>query len=53
LINDSTAVKVPIVKGISTDTRVEILSPKFGKDDRLLNSGNYGLPDTAFVKITK
>ena len=52
LINDSTAVKVPIVKGISTDTRVEILLPKFGKEDRLLNSGNYGLPDTAYVKIT-
>jgi biotin carboxyl carrier protein len=53
LINDSTAVKVPVIKGISTDTRVEILSPKFGKDDRLVNAGNYGLPDTAYVKIGK
>ncbi len=51
LLNDSIALKVPIVKGISTDTRVEILSPKFAKDDRLLNSGNYGLADTASVKI--
>jgi hypothetical protein len=53
LINDSTAVKVPIVKGISTDTHVEILSPKFAKDDKLVNSGNYGLPDTTYVKITQ
>jgi biotin carboxyl carrier protein len=52
LINDSTAVKVRVVKGISTDTRVEILSPKFSKDDRLVNTGNYGLPDTAYVKIS-
>ena len=53
LINDSIAVKVPIIKGISTDTHVEILSPKFSKDDRLINTGNYGLPDTANVKITQ
>jgi biotin carboxyl carrier protein len=53
LINDSTAVKVPVVKGISTDKQVEILSPKFSKEDRLVNTGNYGLPDTAYVKITK
>ena len=53
LINDSTAVKVPIVKGISTDTRVEILSPKFSKNDRLVNTGNYGLADTAYVKIMR
>jgi len=52
LINDSTAVKVPVIKGISTDTRVEIISPKFSKNDRLVNAGNYGLPDTAYVKIT-
>ena len=53
LINDSTAVKVPIIKGISTDTKVEILSPTFSKEDRLVDTGNYGLPDTAYVKIGK
>jgi biotin carboxyl carrier protein len=53
LINDSTAVKVPVVKGISTDIRVEIISPKFNKNDRLVNTGNYGLPDTAYVKVTQ
>ena len=53
LINDSTAVKVPIIKGISTDTKVEILSPTFSNEDRLVDTGNYGLPDTAYVKIGK
>jgi len=51
LINDSTAIKIPVKIGIVTDTRVEILSPLFDKPDRLINSGNYGLPDTALVKI--
>ena len=51
LINDSTAIKVPVKTGIVTDTEVQILSPKFDKLDRLINTGNYGLPDTALVNI--
>jgi hypothetical protein len=51
LINDSTAIKIPVKTGIVTDTQVEILSPLFAKSDRLINSGNYGLPDTALVNI--
>ena len=31
--------------------QVEILSPLFDKLDRLINTGNYGLPDTALVNI--
>ncbi|MDB5281315.1 MAG: HlyD family efflux transporter periplasmic adaptor subunit [Bacteroidota bacterium] len=53
LINDSTAVRVPIVKGIETDGRVEIISPKFSSTDRILLTGNYGLGDTALVQIVK
>lgn len=53
LINDTTAVKVPINKGITTDSKIEILSPKFNLNDRIINTGNYGLADTAFVKIIK
>lgn len=55
LTDDSTAVKVPVRKGIESGERVEILSPKFGTDDRILLSGNFGLPDTArvVVKSTK
>ncbi len=51
LINDSTAIKVPICKGIETSEKVEILKPSFYKTDRILLSGNYGLPDTARVII--
>jgi pyruvate/2-oxoglutarate dehydrogenase complex dihydrolipoamide acyltransferase (E2) component len=53
LINDSTAVKVAVKPGIVTDTRIEILLPLFANSDRLVNSGHYGLPDTARVNITQ
>lgn len=53
LINATTAVKVPVNKGIEVGDRVEILSPKFSKDDRIVVSGNYGLSDTAKVKIVQ
>ncbi len=51
LINDSTAVKIPIKKGIETGNNVEILQPDFSKTDRIILTGNYGLPDTAKVII--
>jgi biotin carboxyl carrier protein len=51
LINDTTAVRVNIVKGISGENKIEILSPRFSKADRIINSGNYGLPDTVYVSI--
>lgn len=53
LINDSTAVRTDIKKGITLESKIEILSPQFSKDDRIVNSGNYGLPDTALVVINK
>jgi biotin carboxyl carrier protein len=53
LINDTTAVRVPVVKGISADNKIEIVSPVFGPADRIINTGQYGLADTAFVTINK
>ena len=53
LINDSTAVRVPITKGIETTDRIEILSPKFSTSDKFLLTGNFGLSDTAKVKVTQ
>jgi len=53
LIDSATAVKVSVKKGIETKDRVEILSPAFTPSDRILVSGNYGLPDTAKVKVTE
>lgn len=51
LVDDSTAVKVPVRKGLESGDRVEIVAPKFGKDDRILISGNFGMPDTAHVMV--
>lgn len=53
LIDSVTAVKVPVVKGLETAERVEIKSPAFSTLDKILLKGNYGLPDTAKVKIMK
>jgi len=51
LLNDSMAIKVDISPGIMNKESVEILEPQFQKSDKILVSGNYGLPDTAFVKV--
>lgn len=51
LINDSTAVKVPVVRGERSGDAVEIRSPQFHSTDRIVVAGNYGLPDTARVRI--
>ncbi|MBK0378519.1 efflux RND transporter periplasmic adaptor subunit [Mucilaginibacter segetis] len=51
LINDSTAVKTIVTKGIETGDRVEITSPAFQPSDRIVETGNYGLADTARIKI--
>ena len=53
MIDSVTAVKVPIIKGMETDDRVEVLRPQFSPADKILLTGNYGLPDTAKVKIVK
>ncbi|MBS1916338.1 MAG: HlyD family efflux transporter periplasmic adaptor subunit [Bacteroidetes bacterium] len=51
LIDSTTAVRVPIQKGMETNTSVEILSPKFSPGDQILVTGNYGLSDTAKVAV--
>ncbi len=53
MIDSSTAVKVPVTKGIETGDKVEILSPPFSPNDKIVVTGNYGLPDTAKVKIVQ
>lgn len=53
VIDDSTAVKVPVEKGMEVNDRVEILKPEFSNTDRFLLTGNYGLADTAKIKIIK
>ncbi|MEO6488542.1 MAG: HlyD family efflux transporter periplasmic adaptor subunit [Ferruginibacter sp.] len=51
LLNDSIAVKVEIKKGMETKEKIEISSPIFSEDDRIILKGNYGLPDTAKIII--
>jgi multidrug efflux pump subunit AcrA (membrane-fusion protein) len=51
MIDSSTAVKVAVTKGIETSDRIEILSPPLSAGDKILLTGNYGLADTAKVKI--
>lgn len=51
LIDSVTAVKVPIKKGLENATNVEIVSPALKPSDKILLTGNYGLPDTAKVTI--
>jgi multidrug efflux pump subunit AcrA (membrane-fusion protein) len=51
LIDSVTAVKIPVKKGIETKERIEILSPVFNENDKILLTGNYGLADTAKVRI--
>jgi multidrug efflux pump subunit AcrA (membrane-fusion protein) len=51
LINDSTAVKVPVRVGLSSKENVEVIDPKFSSEDRIIITGNYGLPDTALINV--
>ncbi|MDR3007426.1 MAG: efflux RND transporter periplasmic adaptor subunit [Sphingobacterium sp.] len=53
LINDSTAVKTIIEKGIETDKFIQVKSGDLTTKDPVLISGNFGLSDTAAVHIAK
>jgi hypothetical protein len=53
LLNDSTAVKVPVAVGAQEKDHIEIKQPVFSARDRILLTGNFGLDDTAAVKITR
>jgi multidrug efflux pump subunit AcrA (membrane-fusion protein) len=53
LVNDSLALKVPVKTGLEQNGRVEILSPAFSPADRIVLTGNFGLEDSAAVKLTK
>jgi biotin carboxyl carrier protein len=53
LLNDSTAIKVVVNKGFENNEEVEITKPEFLPSDRIVLSGNYGLPDTARITIIK
>jgi multidrug efflux pump subunit AcrA (membrane-fusion protein) len=45
-----TAVKTIVKKGLEKNGKIEIIDPVFSKNDQILVTGNYGLPDTAKVR---
>jgi len=53
LINDTTAVRVDVQKGIENDSLTQILNQGFKPSDRIISVGAYGLPDTAQVEIAR
>ncbi len=53
LINDSTAVKVIVHKGYEDNDEIQITEPQLLPTDRIILTGNYGLPDTAGIVIEK
>ncbi len=53
MINDTTAIKTPVVKGTETDQYIQIKSGNITTKDKVITSGNFGLSDTATVEIKK
>jgi multidrug efflux pump subunit AcrA (membrane-fusion protein) len=53
IINDSTAVKLDIKKGIEADSLVQIKEPVLSANDRFVTEGAYGMPDTVNILIKK
>ena len=51
VLNDSIAVKTNIQKGLESNSEVQILQPSLNDSDKIVLMGNYGLGDTAKIKI--
>ncbi|MGE0088766.1 MAG: efflux RND transporter periplasmic adaptor subunit [Bacteroidales bacterium] len=49
--SDSLAIKVPIIKGIESGDKIEILKPTLSISDKIIISGGYELPDSTKVKM--
>ena len=53
LINDSVAVKTNIKKRIESGNNIQVIEPILNDSDKIVLTGNYGLGDTAKVKINE
>jgi multidrug efflux pump subunit AcrA (membrane-fusion protein) len=53
LINDSTAIRVNVIKGIESDSLIQVINPVLSASDKIISNGAYGLPDTAKVETVK
>ena len=47
---DSLAIKVPIEKGLESNSKIEILKPELNTSDEIIQKGAFGLPDSIKVK---
>lgn len=52
LINDSTAIKIPVTVGNKNQDQIEVLTPKFEPTDKIISKGNYGLSDAALISLS-
>jgi multidrug efflux pump subunit AcrA (membrane-fusion protein) len=53
LLNDSIAVKTGIKKGIESGKNIQVIEPVLNDSDKIIVNGNYGLGDTAKVRISE
>jgi len=53
LLNDSVGVKTNIKKGIENNDSIQVIEPVLSDSDRIILTGNYGLSDTAKVKVSE
>jgi multidrug efflux pump subunit AcrA (membrane-fusion protein) len=53
LINDSTAIKVDVIKGIENEKMIQLIGSSITTNDRVVSEGAFGLPDSAKVLIGK
>jgi biotin carboxyl carrier protein len=51
MADSTTAIRIPVTIGLETSDKVEILSPVLTTTDKILLTGNYGLPDSSKVII--
>lgn len=51
LMNDSTAIKTDIKKGLESGNNIQVVEPALNDSDKIILTGNYGLSDTAKINI--
>jgi multidrug efflux pump subunit AcrA (membrane-fusion protein) len=51
LLNDSTAIRVDIEKGIENNNYVQIVKPQLNTSDKIIFDGGFGLADTSKIII--
>jgi multidrug efflux pump subunit AcrA (membrane-fusion protein) len=51
VIDDTTAIKINVTKGIENDSLVQIVSPLFNPNEIIISDGAYGLADTSKILI--